>query len=121
MPFIDKSGPVIDKVDKGIDIALAHLAQDIERSLKTDGKMPVDKGQMKANTRHRRIDAKQYIVEIRKNYALYQEVGKGKNGTTFRNYTTAGTGKHFFKYAIEKARDKTSLYFKNGLRLAGLK
>lgn len=111
------------------DIALAHMAGDIELLIKTAGRTPVKHGHLKASVHHRKIGLGEYRVEAGNGseleYAAVQEVGQrlsGKGAPTrpFTNYTTAGTGKGWFKAAVDSVISKRSSYIKEAKKLARL-
>lgn len=101
------------------DMTLAHMAMDIEISIKTDGRTPVKTGDLKAEVRHFKSRNDQYRVEADKDYAAAQEVGYA-NGHVFRNYTTPGTGSGWFRLAIDKVVKNRDNYIMEAARALGL-
>lgn len=88
-----------------VDMVLGHMSMAIEVGLKTTSGMPVDKGQMKAATRHFKNRQGQWRVEIDKEYAAVQEAGRRMSGPgaptkPFQNYTTSGTSAGFFMRGV---------------------
>lgn len=107
-----------------VDMVLGNMSLDIEVALKTTSGMPVDKGQMKASTRHFRNKQGQFRVEIDKEYAAVQEAGVRLTGkgapAVMERYTTAGTSHHFFLRAIEAVTRNRDNYFSEARKALGL-
>lgn len=101
------------------DMLMGHMAMDIEIFAKD--RVPVDQGQLRASIRHFRGSKGLFRVEANKEYASYQEAGQRKDGTHIvKNYTTAGTGPHWFQDAIDKTwnnRDSYVSQVKRALKL----
>lgn len=90
------------KSDALKDMVQGHMAMDIEVALKNNAGMPVKTGAMKSGTRHFRSPSGGFRVEIDKEYAAFQERGMRSDGShRVKHYTTAGTGKGFFRRAID--------------------
>lgn len=119
--FTDKSSNFRRKNDAFIDFVLGHMTQDMEVYLKVSSGMPVDKGQMKASTRHFRNARGKFQVIVNKEYAAYQERGMDKKGKrVVKNYTTAGTGAGFFARTIDAIGRQRSHYLQMGRKAVGL-
>lgn len=90
------------------DMLMGYMAMDIEIFAKN--RVPVKHGLLSASIRHFRGSKGLYRVEANKEYAAYQEAGMAKDGTRIvKNYTTPGTGPHWFQGAIDKVwQDKES-------------
>jgi hypothetical protein len=101
------------------DMVMGHMAMDIEVMIKTGGQTPVDTGTMKSQTRHFRSPKGGFRVESDVEYAAVQEAGE-RNGIKFRNYTTAGTGPHWFKGAIAKVWENRENYLEVARKAVGL-
>lgn len=101
------------------DVAMGHMAMDIEVALKTSSGMPVKTGGMKSETRHFRNSNNVFRVEIDKVYAAVQEKGMIK-GSPIRNYTTSGTSSGFFKRAIDGVLRHKMTYIEEAKRAVGL-
>ena len=117
--FTDKSGGFFRKNSAFIDVVLGHMAQDTEVALKVTSGMPVDKGQMKASTRHFRNERGKFRVIVNKEYASAQEAGI-VDGRRVRHYTTAGTSAGFFARAIATVERQKDMYIQMGRRAVGL-
>lgn len=103
-----------------IDVLMGHMAMDIEVFIKTATGTPVKTGDMKAETRHYRTRAGGFRVESTKEYAAYQENGMRKDGSHIvRNYTTAGTGAHWFQKAINLVLNDRLSYIAVARKAAG--
>jgi len=103
------------------EMATAHMAQDIEILIKT-GRTPVKTGNLKSLVKHRRM-TNGYRVESNAEYSAVQEAGIRKTGPgaptkPFKNYTTPGTGKGWFKFAIDKVESRKESYIKQASRSA---
>lgn len=122
--FRSNSGNFFRKNDDFKDMVHGKMSQDIEVNLKTTAGMPVDKGQMKAATRHFKTSfgwINNWRVEIDKEYASYQERGMRKDGTRIvKNYTTGGTSAGFFQRAIDAVVRNRSSYMQEARRALGL-
>lgn len=102
MRFKSNSAAFLHKNAAFTDMVKGRMAMDIEVALKTTAGMPVKTGAMKSETRHFRSPSGGFRVEIDKAYAEYQERGMRADGSrVVRKYTTGGTGKGFFKRAID--------------------
>jgi len=98
------------------EMATAHMAQDIEILIKT-GRTPVKTGNLKSLVKHRRT-TNGYRVESNADYSAVQELGIRRGARAFTNYTTAGTGKGWFKFAIDKVESKKESYIREASRSA---
>lgn len=109
------------KNDSLKEMVMGRMAMDVERALKLTSGMPVKTGAMKSGTRHFRSPKGGFRVEIDKEYAAYQEAGARSDGThVVRNYTTGGTGKGFFRKAINSVIRNRENYIKESRRALGL-
>lgn len=102
------------------DAAFAFMAQDIEIIVKTGGATPFRKGALRDQTYHEKLAVQHYQVIVPVEYAEAQETGI-INGSPIQNYTTPGTGAHFFSNAVTKVTDKILNYISQGQRAAGIK
>lgn len=103
-----------------LDILMGHMAMDIEINIKTETGTPVKTGDMKAETRHFRTRSGGYRVESVKEYAAYQERGARRDGShVVKNYTTAGTGPHWFQKAIDMVLKNRITYIDVARKAAG--
>jgi hypothetical protein len=100
------------------EIALASMAQDIEIHIKT-GRTPVKTGNLKQLVHHSRTTTG-YKVESNADYSAVQELGKRSGAREFKNYTTAGTGKGWFKAAIDAVEKNRLSYIEKAKRGARL-
>lgn len=117
--FVSKHGPFLRKNAALQDMVLGHMALDIEVMAKA--KVPVRKGHLQSSISHHRNDTGKFRVVANKEYAAYQERGARRDGThRVRRYTTAGTGKGWFKAAIETALRNRSGYITEARKALGL-
>ncbi|MFA5937674.1 MAG: hypothetical protein WC822_07410 [Candidatus Paceibacterota bacterium] len=98
--FTSNRSAFLRKNSQFVDMVGAHMAQDIEIALKTGGLTPVKTGDLKGEMRHEKIKRGHYRVESPKEYSAVQEQGQRKGARAFTKYTTSGTGKGFFKKAV---------------------
>lgn len=98
------------------DMALAHMAQDIEIRIKTGGRTPVKTGGMKADVRHSKSGNGKYKVQALKEYSAVQELGRRAGAAAFNRYTTSGTGGGWFKEAVDTVVRKKDNYVKQAAR-----
>lgn len=113
--FISKRMLFEQKNESIKDMIMGHMAMDIEVLIKTSGRTPVDTGTMKSQTRHFRSPKGGFRVESDVKYAAVQEAGVRMTGPgaptrPFQNYTTGGTGAHWFKGAIDKVWENKQNY-----------
>lgn len=117
----DNTSQVLVQSDIAADMALAHMAQDVEimakqhvpvSNTKASGNRRGGGGHLQSSIRHRKGGRLVYFVEADKIYAAYQERGMRKDGThVVRRYSTPGTGKNWFQNAIAKAEKDRDKYF----------
>jgi len=100
------------------EIAMSSMAQDIEIHIKT-GRTPVKTGNLKQLVRHTRTQ-NGFKVESNADYSAVQELGKRSGSREFKNYTTAGTGKGWFKAAIDAVEKNRVSYIEKAKRSARL-
>lgn len=84
-----------------VSMSQQRMAMNVEVVIKTGGETPVDTGNMKSQVRHFATTNHSFRTEADANYSAVQEAG-ARDGKSFRNYTTAGTGPHWFQHAIDK-------------------
>lgn len=123
-----------------IDMVTGRMARDVEIGIKVSAGTPVKQGLMKASARHFRNGRGRFRVEVNKEYAAVQELGRmvvrstrvvtpdsGKTfftlkaGTyTFKSYTTAGTSAGWFARAVNNVIRGRDQYIKEAARAVGL-
>lgn len=118
--FVDKATEIIAREAVAMDAALAFMAQDIEIIIKTGGRTPRKTSTMKNRTVHTKISVGHYRVTMPMEYTAVQELGQRSGAKPFAHYTTPGTGKGFFREAVDNTESKALGYFKSGSTLAGL-
>ena len=130
MKFTDNSKKITAQVDEANNMALAHMAIDIEIFAKTH--VPVSNtkasgnrrgggGHLQSSITHRKLKSLHYEVTANKEYAEYQERGMRRDGThRVKKYSTAGTGKGYFKRGIEMVKGRSVNYFKEAKQAVGL-
>lgn len=119
--FNNKTKEFIARNAVAVDAAIAFMAQDIEIIIKTGGQTPFRKGKLRGDTYHEKIAVQKYRVNVPVEYAAVQEKGYRTGAAPFKNYTTAGSGKGFFKDAVTKVSKKSDTYFKQAKDVAGIK
>jgi len=106
------------------DIATGKMAMDIERLIKTGGRIPRKKGELQSSISHEPLklggSTTGYRVKADSDHAAVQELGKRAGAREFKNYTTPGTGKGWFKNAIITIEGKKEAYIKEASRSAKL-
>lgn len=117
--FDDQAKEFIARNAVAGDAAFAFMAQDIEILVKTGGATPFRKGGLRNQTYHEKLAVQHYQVVIPVEYAEAQEAGM-IGGSPIVNYTTPGTGPHFFSNAIAKITEKILDYVQQGNKTAGL-
>lgn len=114
------------------DALLALMAAGIEIKMKTGGEIPMltkstkwaQRGALRASIRHAKIALGHYVVSAGEGtpaaaYAAAQEAGMTR-GHTMKNYSTSGTGPHFFQHAIDNVRGRETEYVTAAKNAAGL-
>ena len=116
----DNRTRVIARNAMAMDMGLAHMAQDIEIGIKTGGRTPFDKGALRGRTYHQKKAVLKYEVVAPVEYASVQEAGVRAGARPFTNYTTAGTGKGWFRGAVDNVVRGGDNYFRQAVRSVGL-
>ena len=79
------------------ELATQRMAADIERLIKTGGKIPRKDGELQSSISHEPLKTGSfttgYRVKADSDHAAVQELGKRRGAREFKNYTTPGTGK----------------------------
>lgn len=120
MRITNRHRAAIAKSAMATDMALAHMAQDIEIGIKTNGRTPFQKGALRGETYHEKKRVGKYEVIAPVEYAAVQEAGVRAGAAPFSNYTTAGTGKGWFREAVNKVVTHGDQYFKEAHRAVAL-
>jgi hypothetical protein len=128
--FVSKVPQFLKKNDAFIDVLYGHMAMDIERLAKM--KVPVSNTKASGNKRgggghlqssiyHERVRRGFFRVVANKKYAAYQERGARIDGSrVVKKYSTPGTGKHWFKNAIDNTKRNRDNYIREARRAVGL-
>lgn len=107
-----------------MDLMVGRMAMDIERLIKTGGKIPRKYGELQSSVRHEPLKSGNfttgYRVKADADHAAVQEAGKRRGAREFKNYTTPGTGKGWFKGAIITVASKKDQYIQQAKRSAKL-
>lgn len=111
------------KYEDFVGTIMPRMAMDIDRTIKTSGKIPRKDNLLADSVKHSRVTSRQYIVtagsdQVR--YAAVQEAGIRRGTREFKNYTTAGTGKGWFKGAVEGVTGKLESYIEEAKRSSRL-
>ena len=106
------------------ELATQRMAADIERLIKTGGKIPRKDGELQSSISHEPLKTGSfttgYRVKADSDHAAVQELGKRRGAREFKNYTTPGTGKGWFKGAIITIESKKDQYIQQAKRSAKL-
>ncbi len=107
------------------DLLQANISMDIEVHIKTAGIMPVKTGGMKSEVRSFKNENGGYRVEAGKEYSAVQEAGRRMSGRgapteVFKNYSTSGTGPHWFSKAIDATLRNKRSYIEEARKALGL-
>lgn len=116
--FDDESKEFLARSLVMADNMMGQMAAGIEIQIKTSGKTPYKKGGLRAHARHTKIAAAHYEVTDDQEYAAAQEAGT--NPHPIRNYTTPGTGKGYFRAAIDTTLSRGDDYARSAANAAGL-
>ena len=114
------------------DSMMGLMAAGIENKMKTGGEVPflpkstryAQRGALRTSIRSRKLSVGKYVVTAGENspagaYAAAQEAGQSR-GHVFKNYSTPGTGPHWFVHAVDAIKGRASEYAQTAKRLAGL-
>lgn len=118
--FTDKTREVATMIEIQTDIMMGLMAAGIERRIKTSGKTPFLHGGLRSSVHSIKRGMKTYEVVADKNYAAAQEAGTVR-GHRIVKYTTSGTGKGWFREAIEFTKLRSKEYAKTAAEAAGLR
>ena len=117
--FIDESAETGQKIVAMTDHFMGLMAANIEIQAKTAGNIPRKTGGMQSGIRHTRTGMGQYEVTSDKEYSAAQEAGI-IHGSPVENYTTPGTGAHWFQKAIDKTKERESELLRSASNAAGM-
>lgn len=118
--FTDKSKEIASRSAVMSDLMMGLMASGIEIQLKTSGKTPFQHGGLRSHARAVKIAAGHYEVTDDQEYAAAQEAGTVR-GHAITHYTTPGTGKGFFRDAIETVKARGDDYARTAASAAGLR
>lgn len=131
--FNDRTTEFISKVGVFSDVMMGLMASGMENKMKTGNEVPLlpkstkwaQRGALRASIRHTKLAVGHYAVTageggVAAAYAAAQEAGRTR-GHTIRNYSTAGTGPHFFQHAIDNVKGRTKEYIAAAENAAGLR
>lgn len=98
------------------DMALGHMGQDTEIIIKTGGRTPFAKtGFLRNQTRHEKLAPFKWRVIAPVEYAAVQEAGRRAGGKFFKHYTTPGTGRGWFKAAVDTVMKNRDQYMREAI------
>ena len=130
--FTDLSKDFLVKVGVFAELLPALMAARIEATMKTSGEVPLlpkstkwaQRGALRASIRSTKLSFANYAVTVGMNspaaaYAAAQEAGITR-GHVMRNYSTPGTGPHFFRHAIDAVEADMRVYAIQAAKGAGI-
>lgn len=130
--FDDKSKEFTSRTAVFSDAMMGLMAASIESKMKTGGEVPflptstkwAQRGALRTSIRSRKMSVGHYVVTAGENspaaaYAAAQEAGTTR-GHPIKNYSTAGTGPHWFIHAVEAIKERAGEYAQTAKRAAGL-
>lgn len=130
--FDDTSKEFTSRVAVFADTMMALMAAGIESRIKVSGKVPflphstkyAQRGALRTSVRSQKLMVGKYIVTAgtggpAASYAAAQEAGMTR-GRPMKNYSTPGTGPHWFRDAINNVKDRSPEYAQTALRAAGI-
>lgn len=131
--FDDKHKEFIARTAVFADELMGLMASSIHSQIITSGRVPMlpkstknaQRGALRASIRHNKLSVGQYEVTAGKNspaqaYAASQEAGTTR-GYPIRNYSTPGTGAHWFRDAVNTIKERKLEYINKALTVAGLR
>jgi len=114
------------------DTMMALMSASIENKIKTGGEVPflpkstkwAQRGALRTSIRSQKVSVGNYKVTAGENspagdYAAAQEAGVTR-GHPIKNYSTPGTGPHWFQHAIDIVKKRSSEYAQTAKKAAGL-
>ena len=129
----DNSAELKEKVAVFADALMGLMAAGIDSRMKTGGEVPflpkstkwAQRGALRSSIRHNKLAPGRYEVTVGQNspaeaYAGVQEAGEAR-GRTFKNYSTPGTGAHFFQHAVDATKEKAIEYIRAAQDAAGMR
>lgn len=130
--FDDSSKEFISRVAVFTDTMMALMAADIHNKIITKGRVPflphstkwAQRGALRSSIRHIKLAVGHYAVTAGTGspaaaYAAAQEAGMIK-GSPIKNYSTPGTGAHWFRDAIDEVKSNASEYAGQAAKAAGI-
>lgn len=115
-----------------VDALMGLMAAGVDAKMKTSGEVPflpkstkwAQRGALRASIRHNKLGTGSYVVTVGENspaetYAAAQEAGFTR-GHPIKNYSTPGTGAHFFQHAVDDVKERAPEYIKAAKEAAGL-
>lgn len=130
--FTDNTKATLEQVAQFKDTMVMLMAAGIEARMKTGGKVPflphstkwAQRGALRTSIRSVKLGIGRYAVTAGADgpaaaYAAAQEAGM-THGHRMTNYSTPGTGPHWFQEAIDYTKGRTAQYADAAKRAAGI-
>lgn len=130
--YIDHTEGFLIKTTALRDRLPGLMAAKIESTIKTSGEVPLlqksthnaQRGALRSSIRSQRLSEGKWSVTAGKGspasaYAAAQEAGTTR-GHTIKNYSTPGTGPHFFQHGIDKVTGEMTSYVRQAAKAVGL-
>ena len=130
--FEDESTEFLSRVAVFGDTLMGLMAASIQNKIITSGKVPflpkstkyAQRGALRASIRSSKMSVGMYKVTAGENspaaaYAAAQEAGI-VNGHVIKNYSTPGTGPHWFKDGVDEIIERSSEYIQTAKERAGI-
>lgn len=117
--FVSRRGQFEAKNAIFADMVVGRMASNMELLIKTQN-TPLKTGQLRGDTRARRSGRFKWRVEARKEYAAVQELGFRRGARPFTHYTTPGTGRGWFRAAVNATINRKEAFVAEAKAAAGL-
>lgn len=130
--FTDNSAEFKAKNQAFTDMVMGLMAANIETQIKTSGNTPfltkstrwAQRGALRASARFTKLGTGKYRVtvgtgSVAEAYAAAQEAGTTR-GFTMKNYSTPGTGPHYFRKSIDTVMGREAEYIETARSAVGL-
>lgn len=105
--IIDNTPKIKNEVNKGSIIAIRNMARDVVKI--ANPKTPSNTTQLRQSVKITQM-GKNIQIQWKAKYAIFQEEKQ------YKHYTTAGTGPHFARNAVEQVQRDSEKYFRGILR-----
>lgn len=116
--FTSNLSEVTMKTRQTVDLMMGLMAAGIENQIKTSGDTPFLHGGLRSHARHIKLGPGKYQIVDDQEYAAAQETGTTR-GHRMVNYSTPGTGPHYFQKAVDRIKERQAEYAETAIKATG--